>query len=385
MAEKQVTSNVKPAANAAVSTTNGNGGTTGGNETVHVLNYDTVHVDWDWNVRSKSDLGEPSDAVRDTTEKKASSAQGASLKEFIDTFRFGGQDTACVVRPVKNGVSIGGKKTDLKLELICGFRRLGAIQQANTGDLAAESAKEGRTNVAGLPNGHFKAVIRELSDRAARILNIRENTLRNNLKTPDILKQVRNLDLDGMTQVEIGQSIGITQSFVSKLIGIARLPKPVLDHWRDGTLLEGLKADKTYNRLPTPELTALSKLAKEQNLPEKEVIERYVLTLEPPKGERGAEKGKKSAERIAEFAKQIAKLVSFGFILPGNMHWHKLVGPGKNGFMVDAGSKDHAKVMEMCSYAEKVYARELRVLAGEIVEPLESDADEDLLDDTDVE
>lgn len=380
MAEKQVSGAQKPAENKG----NGNPVVLPG-ETIAIINLDELYIPWEWNVRSKADLADVSDAVRDTTEKRLGATEGVTLKEFVDTFIYGGQDTPTIVRPVKNGVAVDGTKTPLKYELICGFRRIGAIQMANSGETAAESDKAGRPHVAGLPNNHFKAVVRELTNKEARILNIRENTLRNNLKTPDLLKQVRNLEKDGMTQTEISRTIGITQGFVSKLSLIGSLPEPIIAHWANGTIPAGFedrfKKDKTYPRVPSPELMQLAKSRKEEKRSDKDVIEQYIETVAPIKV-KGAGKGAKAAERVSEFATLVAKLVASGFLKPGHMQWTKLVGPGNAGFMVDAGTKDYAKVMEMCAYAEKVYDFKLQNPTSDHTPTLNGDSEDELLDET---
>src|SRR6185369_17815201 len=122
-------------------------------------------------------------------------------------------------------------------------------------DLVAAADKAGKPYVPTQPNGTLRAVVRTFADeRAARVLNIRENTARNNLKTPDLVFQVRDLAKEGMSQVAIAEAIGVTQGFVSKLLKVATLPKPVLAHWRDGNNapLAGLPTDKVYPRIPMP-------------------------------------------------------------------------------------------------------------------------------------
>lgn len=334
------------------------------NETIHNVAFTDVFVDYEWNVRSKSDVSDVSDAVRDTTEKNGAS-QGVGLEDFAKNMAEVGQDTPGILREVQGGKSLGGKPTKLKYELICGFRRITAAQLCNSKEFAEKAEKAGRPNIPTQPNGTFRAVVRELTPQAARLLNVRENTARNNLKTPDIMLQVRGLAKEGLSQVAIAEGLGITQGFVSKLLTIGTLPKAVLDHWRNGNAspIPGLPADKVYPRIPTPDLIVLAGLANTDKLPESEVIARYVAMVNPAPAEGssggGQSKQEKDEGRVTEFAKMVAILVKTGFLAAGDLQWTKIIGPKKANFMIDAGSTDYAKVMAMCDLAAKTYAETL--------------------------
>src|SRR6185369_16939491 len=171
------------------------------NETVLNIPFSEIFADYDWNVRSQSDISDVSDAVRDTTVKGGAS-EGAGMAEFAKNFAEVGQDTAAIVREVQGGKSLSGKATKAKYELVAGFRRLTAVKLCNEDkDLVAAADKAGKLYVPTQPNGTFRAVVRTFAnERAARVLNIRENTARNNLKTPDLVIQVRTLAKEGMSQ-----------------------------------------------------------------------------------------------------------------------------------------------------------------------------------------
>lgn len=335
------------------------------NETILNVPLTDIFVDYDWNVRSKSDVSDVSDAVRDTTEKNGA-AQGVAMEDFAKNFADVGQDTPGILREVQNGKSLGGKTTKCKYELICGFRRITAVTLCQSKEFAERAEKASKLNVPTQPNGTFRAVVRELTPQAARLLNIRENTARNNLKTPDVMLQVRGLAKEGLSQVAIAEGLGITQGFVSKLLTIGTLPKAVLDHWRNGNAspIPGLPADKVYPRIPTPDLIVLAGLQSSDKLPESEVIARYVEMVNPSPAEGssggGQTKQEKDEGRVTEFAKMVAILVKTGFLAPGDLQWTKIIGPKKANFMVDAGSTDYAKVMAMCDLAAKTYAEALK-------------------------
>lgn len=329
------------------------------NETILNIPLTDIFVDYDWNVRSKGDVSDVTDAVRDTTEKNGA-AQGVSMPDFAKNFADVGQDTAGFVREVQNGKSLGGKSTKCKYELVCGFRRITAVQLCNEGDMAKAAEKAGKPCVPTQPNGTFRAIVRELTPQAARLLNVRENTQRNNLKTPDIMLQVRGLAKEGLSQVAIAEGLGITQGFVSKLLKIGTLPQAVLNHWRTGAALPSLPNDKLYPRVPTPDLIVLADLQEKDKLPESEVVARYVEMVNPTPAEGssggGQSKQEKDEGRVTEFAKMVAILVKTGFLAPGDLQWTKIIGPKKANFMVDAGSTDYAKVMAMCDLAARTYA-----------------------------
>ncbi len=341
------------------------------NETILNVALADVFVDYEWNVRSKSDVSDVSDAVRDTTVKGGTS-EGTGMPEFAKNLADVGQDTPVIVREVVGGKSLGGKPTKAKYELIAGFRRITAIQLANTDkDLVAAADKAGRLYVPTQPNGTIRAVVRTFaSARDARVLNIRENTARNNLKTPDLVIQVRDLAKEGMSQVAIAEAIGVTQGFVSKLLKVAALPKAVLDHWRNGnnSPLNGLPTDKVYPRIPMPDLAVLAELQATDKLPEGEVIARYIEMVNPTPAEgstgSGASKDEKDSARVVEFAKMVATLVHSGFLAAGDLQWTKVIGPKSANFMIDAGSKDYAKVMEKCDLAGRSYAEHLAELGS---------------------
>lgn len=338
------------------------------NETILNVPFGDIFVDYDWNVRSRADVSDVSDAVRDTTEKNGAS-QGVGVEDFAKNIADVGQDTPGILREVQGGKSLGGKATKCKYELVCGFRRITAAQLCNSKELAEKAEKAGKLCIPTQPNGTFRAVVRDLTPQAARLVNVRENTARNNLKTPDIMLQVRGLAKDGLSQVAIAEGLGITQGFVSKLLTIGTLPKPVLDHWRNGngSPLPGLPADKIPTRIPTPDLIVLAGLQASDKLPESEVIARYVEMVNPTPAEGstggGQSKAEKDEGRVIEFAKMVATLVNSGFLAPGDLQWTKIIGPKKANFMVDAGSTDYAKVMAMCDLAAKTYANALADLS----------------------
>lgn len=320
-----------------------------------------IFCDYGWNARSKADVDGESDGVQDTTGKNHAS-QGGDIKQFAEGIADQGQDTPIILREVTDGKSLGGKKTDRRYEVVAGFRRFTAITLLNEPASVEAFKKAGRKTV--VPNtadGTILAVVRSLDARAARVLNLRENTARNNLKTPDLVLHVRQLNKEGMNQTAIATALAITQGFVSKLLSAGRLPEKVLLHWRNGneSPLPGLSTDRVWPRVPMADLAVLADLAEKDKMSEGEVIARYVAMLNPEQpvggGGSGPSKEDKDAQRIKDFAKMVGVLVKGGILQPGSLNWSKVIGPKKANFPVDSGTADYVKVMALCDLAAETY------------------------------
>jgi len=333
-------------------------------EKILTLNLGEIFVDYNWNARKRADVDDISDAVRDTTSANGH-AEGADIAAFAAGIRLAGQDTPVVVRHVpKGGRTLGGQTTNLPYELVAGFRRYTAITMLNgaAGKDAARQMGLGRA-VKNLPDGTINAVVRVLSPKEARLLNVRENTARNNLKTPDLVLQVADLyNVEMMTQTEIGTGLGITQSFVSKLLAVSKLPKEVLLHWRNGneSPIPGLPTTKIWPRVLFTDLLVLANLG---DMPKAAAISRYVQMINPESsGEdentsNGATdaKAKKALDRVTDFATMVGKLVALGVVEEGNLNWNKVIGPKKSGFLIDSGSGEVAHLMTLTDAASDAY------------------------------
>lgn len=329
-------------------------------EVIRHIPLTDIFIDYDYNVRSKSDvLSNTSDAVQDTTIKSEHQGEGTGLKGLALGLHKDGQDTPVVLRRVDGGKSLGGKKTDKPYELVCGFRRTTAAQMvsenvfAGMGDKdkdvvalakSIEDAKKAkRPAIPNTADGTVLAVVRELTPKAARLLNGRENTQRQNLSTPDMVRYAYTLSTEEkMKQVEIGEALGVDQSYVARLLKIASLPKPVFLHWRGDTKLPGLPEAVT-RRLTSREMSELAKDTEGQT--EGEIQARYVEMLNPPPPVEGAEgAGTDSAmKRITELGTLLGVLVRAGVIESGSLAWSKVIGPKKEGYPVDTGKADATK------------------------------------------
>jgi hypothetical protein len=341
-----------------------------GEEIKHIP-LDEIHVDYDWNSRSKADVvANTSDGATDTSGSKyrqIGSGLAGDEKEgngglIVNIYTYG-QDEPVVLRHVENGKSMRGEFTKLKFELVSGFRRLTAIKKLNEPEVLEQAAKEKRTEVVpGTSNGTIRAVVRTLSPLEARLLNGRENTARNSLKVWDLLNLVVELKKQGMKQIPIATALNVSQPYVQRLLKISELPKPILDHWSGRAKMAGVPEGVTPKALSTTELYDLSDTtAGKPN----EATERYLRMILPiiPNGEgvSGTSVKDKLLEKVQETGLMIGNLVRMGILEEGTKEWYRLFGPDKGGFLIDIGKKgDQTRVLELADAMAKAYARGMK-------------------------
>jgi hypothetical protein len=303
-----------------------------------------IHVDYAWNVRSKADIDrETSDAVRD-----GSRDAGAGFHDFARSFNTGGQDTEVVLSEIRNGKTLRGEKTSKKWELIAGFRRFTAVSLLNSPEETKKRAEKDEKAlgpnlqaVANVPDGHIKGNVRFFKDaREARKLNARENTLRSNLQAPDLVRLCLEYANDyKLNQTETAEELGITQTYISKLLKVGSLPPAVIGHWRDGTDLPGGNPPGGQKQLPINDMIELADFAKGATVAD--VIDRYKGLLSPS-GETDdgtTPKGQKVQEELARVGYLCGALVAEGILENGSLAWAAVMGPGKSGFLLNTGPK----------------------------------------------
>jgi ParB-like chromosome segregation protein Spo0J len=334
-------------------------------EVIRHIPIANICVDGTWNARNAADtVTDTTDGVQDTTGKHT--AEGAGLAALILSLRDDGQDTPVIVRAVpENRESFGGKKIpgNFTHELACGFRRFAAVQTLNTEPHLAVSRKDHKTTVANTADGTILAVVRDIPNGLeARILNARENTNRNNLKTPDVMLVVREMSHGNMNQVDIAKRLGITQGYVAKLLAIGTLPKPLLDHWREGIKVPGMPENVAVKQLTTAELVDLANVAKSEK--EGEIVARYIRMLTPVQDAPGgsAPSDDKVGKRIVETAKLLATLVTSGVFEAGTMEWSKIIGPKKMGYPLDSGSAEQVKIIALCDAADAAFEAQVKAI-----------------------
>lgn len=319
----------------------------------HVPRTD-IFVDYEWNVRSEADVtSETSDAVQDTTMKGEHHGEGTGLIGLALDLVNSGQDSPVVLRKVQQGKSVGGKKTDKPYELICGFRRYTAAEflTQKFGDdkktfllkgAVEEARKAKRPLIKNTADGTILAVVRELTPVEARILNTKENTLRQNISTPDMVRRVKQfLREDKIKQTDVATLLGIDQSYVSRLSKIGNLPQPILDHWSGRGKLPGLP-EAIQKRLTSREMSELGDACKD--MPEGEIIQRYISTLNPPPPAEGPEeKQDRILAKVQELGTLIGVMVREGILENGSLRWDRILGPKKEGYQIDTGKANATK------------------------------------------
>lgn len=283
-----------------------------------------IHVDYAWNCRRESDVrANESNAVQD----EQSISQGEGLRGLKQTLSLRGQDTPVVVRKVERNRTLGGHYTDKPYELVAGFRRYTAVSELPA--------------VPGVPIGAIRAEVRELDPPSAVLLNARENTDRQNLSLPDLLRACARLSALGLTQEQIGHELSVTPYHVARLLRVAKLPDSVLRHWRGETKLPG-RENQVAPHLTLNEMTQLQVQAEREQLLPHQVFERYVLALSP---HRRKSPPKRNAtlyiRRVHEAAALAGALVRAGVLEEGNLDWSLVIGFGHDGYPIDIGNNAH--------------------------------------------
>lgn len=290
---------------------------------IQLIPLDDVFVDYGWNGRSLYNvMSQDSDAVQDTT--AGGPAQGAGLAGLERTLELRGQDTPCVVRQVVSGVSLGGIRTTLPLELICGFRRITAIRRLH----------ERGVVIPGLPKGAFLGVVRRLPPLEACLLNGRENTDRKNLDTPDTIRLVVRLSTMGLSSEQIAHELSVTHGYIRQLLRAGRLPFQILAHWRGDMQLTDVSP--IARRQTLGELLEIERQMVVQHLSPEQTIELYIQRLVPyvPKPRLPSNHIEARVQQIATLCGQLVRL---GILSEGNLEWSRAIGPKADGYPIDCG------------------------------------------------
>jgi ParB/RepB/Spo0J family partition protein len=172
----------------------------GGREAAKEIPISQIHVDHNWNSRGQR-------------WKEPANDEDMKFEGLVTSIRERGLDEPVVVRHNPD------PKAKQPYSLVYGFRRFEAVSQ-----IAAEGKIKEPT---------ILAVVRNVNEQEARSLNIRENTNRNSLATPDLAWAIAELGRTGFTDVAIAADIGKTQGYVSDLHRIMKgCPAKVLENWR---------------------------------------------------------------------------------------------------------------------------------------------------------
>ena len=322
---------------------------------------DKIHVDYSWNCRGER-------RIQDMADTESSGFEG-----FGANIRASGQITPVILRNTE-GKTLAGTKTDKPYELVVGFRRMRAITLLNTKGELDRAKAEGRANVVpNLPNGTIMGIVRDVGSAAqARILNGQENLLRANLKAPDLVFLAKELSKSGLNQQGIGDALGVTQGWVSRLLKVAGLPPAVLSNWRDGTPIPPITVkDGTYEitkemaksqkEMTEPDIRALADL----KCGPEEITARYIRSVMPtPHQGDGPGTAEPEKDKVLEEVKAIAALmgcmVRAGVLENGSLDWTRVIGRKKDNYPIDCG-KDASqnRLCELGDAAQEAFEAEV--------------------------
>ena len=174
-----------------------------------------IEVDPLWNSRCRS-------AVLAEGEEDPKTGMGSNgIRGLVASIRGSGQGTPVDVIPnvAKIGQLIAPEK---RYFLIAGFRRFEALSRI---------AKED-----GDPTPAIDAIVRDLTPVAARLLNLRENTARDDLRGADLAFGVAQLTKAApkMTGPEIAKELNKSVAHIANILKMnAKVDPELVKHWRD--------------------------------------------------------------------------------------------------------------------------------------------------------
>lgn len=207
-------------------------------ETVVAIPIAEIDFSPDWNCRSNVESGSGGDETED-----GERTGFIGLRQSLATR---GQDEAVIVRPHPDS------KSKKPYHLVTGYRRVNALlaNAVETDDkLPKVPSKQPTVN----------AVIRKMSEEAARELNMAENTARDDLSGPDLCYGVKRLlEVNAnATSVAISQQLNMNQSYIARMMVIARGLEPkLLKDWRESALKLTAKQVEGIAKLPKGEQNA---------------------------------------------------------------------------------------------------------------------------------
>ena len=266
---------------------------------IKAVKLDDIFADYDWNSRSKAN-------VESQVTASSESNEGTGLMGLVAGILRDGQDEPVVIRPIEGGKSLGGKSTSKPFELVAGFRRFEAFTRIQN-DKTLRDARGSDPLVKNVPNGAIRAVVKSLTVAQARSLNLRENTNRSDMTTPDLVFGVRDMSFNHkIASADIAADLGISNSYCTKLVKIATIQRKILEHWRLGGEFEGVPSAKAVT---VEDMTELANVTADRQIEKyKELI---VGRGAPKEDNQRIEACKKRAENLGSV---LGKLARAGFL-----------------------------------------------------------------------
>lgn len=198
--------------------------TVNGEEKIVLGSYKDLHADYEWNSRYGAfwediETDAPPPAEGEKQKKPPKPTDRSDWLKFKASIKETGTNQEAILcrQPAKPG----GKP-----RVVTGFRRYRAVQEL------AKAAGEQGPSLA--EKGLIRYVVREMTDKEARLANGVENIDRENLSGPDLCAYVGGIIKEfDMSDSEVASRIGKSQPYVSRLHRFYdRLTPAVLEKWR---------------------------------------------------------------------------------------------------------------------------------------------------------
>jgi hypothetical protein len=305
-----------------------------------------IYVSPTFNARHANHLKIPS-SIATEAEEKINNGKGTDIAKLSYTLALEGQDNAVFVRPNPDA-KMAAK---FPYALIAGFGRVAAL-----GLVAARGiANKDEHPIARQPqwssqNPTVKAIIKHVTETEAILLNMRENTARNDLEGADLAFGVRQLlaayalekggnERGGARTIALG--LGKDERYIGRLIAINKaFDDKTLIHWRAAT-----------KSVP---ILSMEKLATDEKMtPEQRLIEYDKLCgKQEPSGETKPKEKSDPEDNLhakaTENAKFLGRLVESGYAHVADNKWNV------RGFMKELTSASACK--KVCGEDEQKWA-----------------------------
>lgn len=292
-------------------------------EKIETILLSEVFFDPTWNARS---------VVGDQEGEEGPDDSENSFGMLVKSIKARGQDEPITVRKTPSNV-----KSKKPWMAVTGHRRGAAIAK-----IAEADGNKAPT---------VRVVVKELTELQARSLNLRENTSRNELSSPDVMFGISEMFrlFPDATDSSIAEELGVSQNYVSRLHRIAsKVKKNIQDDWR-GRLV----------KLSTEQMDKIGKLAPEE---QDEAYKNACNQKDSSGTKKGPDAWKDSNKAASERAGvMLAQLVKTGYVKITDVEG--MFDAGEEGglpVLVTYSKKaDEKQLARFAHAAKKAYEKEL--------------------------